>query len=325
MNSLLNPNNPLFNLARSGRRLPHIILAVVFSFVFPLAAQLSGGIVAAIIVLGLSIWGATIPFDDSGALMNLIQPDTAFEQFIFLVLVFAPIFLFLWIWLALYEKRPLWTIGMEWSGAWQKYLRGLGVGLLMFVAAISLSAAFGYIAFEDGNPQQQGLTVLGGILLVFLGWVVQGAAEEAVTRGWLFPVVGARYNPGLAIVVSSAIFAAFHGLNFVGLGMEPLFVGLALLNLFLFGVFAVLYALYEGSLWGVFSIHAVWNWAQGNLFGFEVSGGGAPGGTLFNLMEVGPDVITGGPFGPEGGLAVTVVLVVSCLLVGWASHRQSNL
>jgi hypothetical protein len=42
------------------------------------------------------------------------------------------------------------------------------------------------------------------------------------------------------------------------------------------------------------------------------------------LREVGPDVVTGGPFGPEGGLAVTTVLLVSCGLVWWANRRQTE-
>lgn len=324
MNFLLNPNNHLFELARSGRRLPHIVLAIVLSFVFIFAAAIGGGIVYSIVVLMLSVVTGEATLDelmavlnsgDGDTITNLIFPNTALEQLLFLVLSFGPIFLLLWGWLALVEKRPLWTIGLEWSGAWQKYLRGLLVGLVMFVAAIGISAAFGYIAVEEGDPQQQGLAALGGVLLVFLGWTVQGPAEEALTRGWLLPVIGARYRPLLGVIISSVIFAVFHSFN-------PHLSLIAVLNLFLFGLFTALYALYEGGLWGVFSIHAVWNWVQGNLFGFEVSGGIKPGGTLFNLMEVGPDVVTGGPFGPEGGLAVTVVVVVSCVIVWVLGRRQ---
>ena len=117
--------------------------------------------------------------------------------------------------------------------------------------------------------------------------------------------------------MSAVIFASYHALN-------PNLGPIAMLNLFLFGIFAALFALYEGGLWGVFSIHTAWNWAQGNLFGFEVSGMIPPGGTMFNLREVGPDAVTGGPFGPEGGLAVTTVLVISCLLVWVASRRRSG-
>ncbi|MFC1975569.1 CPBP family intramembrane glutamic endopeptidase [Chloroflexota bacterium] len=327
MRHLLDPHNHLFELARSGKRLPHLIVAIILSVVFILVAGIGGGIVAVVIVSALSIITGEISTEtltqlsqaqNNEALTQLLLPTTALEQTIFLVLAFGPIFLLLWGWLALFEKRPLWTVGLEWSGAVQKYLRGLLVGLLMFVVSIGISAAFGYIAIEEGSSQPQGWTALGGVLLVFLGWTVQGPAEEVLNRGWLLPVIGARYKPWLGILISSVIFTVFHALN-------PNLGPIAILNLFLFGVFAAFYALYEGGLWGIFSIHAAWNWAQGNVFGFEVSGGIAPGGTLFDLMEIGPDVVTGGPFGPEGGLAVTVVLVVSCVIVWILSKRKANL
>jgi membrane protease YdiL (CAAX protease family) len=317
MKTLLNANNHLFELARTGLRLPHIILAIGLSFAFVLAAQFTGGTLAIIINLLLSGVLADVPLEDPDALLDMLLPDTALEQTIFLVLAFGPIFILLWGWLAVYEKRPLWTIGLERVGALRKYLRGLLVGLIMFTASIGISAALGYIAFEDGDPQQPGLLALGGVLLVFLGWMVQGAAEEAVTRGWLLPIIGARYRPLLGVVVSALIFAIFHLLN-------PSLGPIAVINLALFGVFTAFYALYEGGVWGVFSIHAVWNWAQGNLFGFEVSGSSASGGTLLDLMEVGPDIITGGAFGPEGGLAVTVVLVVSSVIVWLLSQRRTS-
>jgi membrane protease YdiL (CAAX protease family) len=330
MNTLLNPNNHLFNLARTGQRLPHILVAVPLSFVIILVASIVGGIIAILINLSLvfltgELTPAELDFSDSATMLTLIMPDTALEQVIFLVFSFGPIFLLLWLWLASFEKRPLSSTGMEQRGSGKKYLRGLGVGLLMFAASVGVSALLGYIAFEEGPPQQQGMAALAGVLLVFLGWTVQGPAEELITRGWLLPVIGARYKPWLGIILSSVIFAAFHGLNFIGLDISLPLIGLALLNLFLFGLFAALYTLYEGGLWGVFGIHAVWNWAQGNLFGFEVSGQAAAGGTLFNFMEIGPDVITGGPFGPEGGLAVTIVLIISCALVWWLAPTHQRI
>jgi membrane protease YdiL (CAAX protease family) len=316
MNPILNPNNHLFNLARSGRRLPHLILASVLSFVFVIAAQLVGGIPAGIIIVGLSMLrGSELSLDNPNTLVSQLS-DTPLERTILLVLTFGPIFLILGIWLAVFEKRPLWTIGMELKGIGAKYFRGALIGLLMFSAAIGLSAVLGYVAFETDQSQPQGVAAFGGVLLVLLGWVVQGAAEEAITRGWLLPVIGARYKPLLGIALSAVIFTLFHSLN-PNLGL------IALLNLFLFGIFAALYALYEGGLWGIFSIHTVWNWAQGNLFGFEVSGLPSAGGTLFNLMEVGPDIITGGRFGPEGGLAVTAVLIIGCITVWMISKRNS--
>jgi hypothetical protein len=326
MKLLLNPGNHLFRLARSGKRLSHLVVAVVLSFVFVFVSALTGGVLAIFIIAALSMTTGEVSTEmlaqalqsnNQQVLLSIFLPTTALERTIYLVLSFGPIFLLLWAWLALFEKRPLRTIGLEWPGAGTKYLRGLLIGLLMFVVSIGISAALGYIAVEAGSSQPRGWAALGGVLLVFVGWTVQGSAEEALHRGWLLPVIGARYRPWLGIVISSIIFTIFHSLN-PNLGL------IAVLNLFLFGLFTAIYALHEGGVWGVFSIHTAWNWAQGNVFGFEVSGLPESGGTLFDLMEVGPDVVTGGPFGPEGGLAMTVVLVTSCVIIWLVSRRKIN-
>jgi membrane protease YdiL (CAAX protease family) len=173
------------------------------------------------------------------------------------------------------------------------------------------------MAWEQDSTQKEGLAALTGVLIIAFGWMVQGAAEEILTRGWLMPVISSRYNTVMGIFLSSGLFAMLHLLN-------PHVSPIAMLNIFLFGVFTCLYALYEGNLWGVFAIHSVWNWAQGNFYGFEVSGNPPTGVTLFNLMEVGPDEITGGPFGPEGGLAVTAILLLGCMLVlGMSQFKKS--
>lgn len=316
MRSLLSPTNHMFEMARSGRRRPHILLAIVLVFVFVFGAQLTGGTlaIALIALLSLNEMGA-IDTTNPNALINWLMPNNAVEQTILLVLAFGPLFILLWLWLKLFEKRPLWTIGLERDGALMKYGRGFLVGMLMFGSAVAISGALGFLDTEQGNPQKQGLTALAGVLLVYIGWTVQGPAEEALSRGWLMPVIGARYRPWLGVIISSLIFAGLHSLN-------PNLGPIAVLNLFLFGLFTALYALYEGGLWGVFSIHAVWNWVQGNLLGLQVSGALAPGGTLFNLREVGPDLVTGGAFGPEGGLAVTTVLVIGVIVILALSQRR---
>jgi membrane protease YdiL (CAAX protease family) len=314
---LLDPDHYLFQLARSGRRLPHLILAIILSFVMVLLAQFSGGSLAILLILLPPLLAGNLPWADPPALLALALPDTASEQTLLLVLAFGPIFLILAAWLALYEQRPLWTVGLERKGTWQNYGRGLLVGALMFMLAIGLPAAFGYIAPDDGSGQPQGLAALGGVLLLMLGWLVQGAGEEVISRGWLLPVIGARYRPLLGVIISALIFAIFHLLN-------PNLSLIAMLNLALFGLFTALYTLYEKGLWGVCAIHSAWNWTQGNLFGFEVSGGLSPAGALFDLREAGPDWLTGGPFGPEGGLAVTLVLSLGCLVIWRLAHKAGR-
>jgi membrane protease YdiL (CAAX protease family) len=153
------------------------------------------------------------------------------------------------------------------------------------------------------------------VLIALLGWAVQGPAEELVCRGWMLPVIAARYRLWTGVLVSAVFFAVLHAIN-------PNLTPIAGLNLVLYGLFAALYVLREGSLWGISAQHAAWNFAQGNLFGFEVSGIAPAGGMLLNMMETGPDEVTGGAFGPEGGLAITAVLVIG-IVVLLAGRRRS--
>lgn len=295
----------LFDLARQGQRLTHIGLVIPFSFLFALLSQL--GAIPLFLVMS-RIYGMT----DSGIdMQNASALEAGFWMGLQLIFSFALIYLILWAWLKFFEKRPFHTMGFEAGDALNKYGRGFFFGLLMFGGSVAILALTGSVAFENGDPAKQGAAALGGVVLVLAGWLVQGAAEEVLIRGWALPVIGARYKPWVGLLVSSLIFSLLHGLN-------PGLSAIALVNLALFGVFAGLYAIREGSLWGICAIHSVWNWVQGNFFGFEVSGTEAGGGTLLNLMETGADWLTGGPFGPEGGLAVTIVLMISIgLVVFW--------
>ncbi len=292
-------NSRLFELARQGQRLTNIFALIPLSFVIVILSQLA----VIPVFLGMRAIYGKDHLSPEGTLIGLPPLVSGFWEGLLLIASFAMIYVFIGMWLRFFEKRPFWTLGYELKNAAMQYARGFLIGMLMFGGAVGLLAASGNTAFEKGDPTQQGLAALGGVVIVLIGWVVQGGAEEVVFRGWMLPTLGARYRPWVGLLVSSLLFALLHGRN-PGLSV------LALVNLVLFGVFAGLYAMREGSIWGISALHSVWNWVQGNFFGFEVSGTNASGGTLINLMETGQDWLTGGTFGPEGGLAVTIVLVI---------------
>ncbi|MBL8062592.1 MAG: CPBP family intramembrane metalloprotease [Anaerolineales bacterium] len=295
-------HSKLFDLARQGQRLPHIAAVIPLSFIFAIVAQF--GAIPLVVVLSL-----TYGFSETGISLEGIPSTLAgFWMSMQLITAFVLVYAILWAWLKWVEKRPFWTLGYEMKDALTQYSRGFLIGAGMFAGAVGILALFGSVSFEQGDPTRQGIAAIGGVILVLIGWVVQGGAEEVLIRGWTLPVIGARYKPWLGLLISSLIFALLHGLN-------PGLSAIALINLALFGVFAGLYAMREGSMWGISALHSVWNWVQGNFFGFQVSGTDASGGTLINLMETGADWLTGGKFGPEGGLAVTIVLVVGIVIV----------
>ena len=303
-------NSRLFDLARQGKRLTHIAAVIPLSIVFTFISQM--GVIPVVVVMGI-LYGFTETGISTPELPALIE---GFWMAMQLISSFILVYVILWAWLKFFEKRPFWTLGYELKDAVKQYARGFLFGMLMFVGSVTILGAFGSVAFESVNPSQQGVVAIGGVLLVLFGWIIQGGAEEVLIRGWVLPVIGARYKPWIGLLVSSLIFATLHGLN-------PNLSAIALINLALFGVFAGLYAMREGSMWGISALHSVWNWVQGNFFGFEVSGTQAEGGTLINLMETGEDWLTGGAFGPEGGLAVTIVLVISILVTLFWKSREN--
>jgi hypothetical protein len=113
--------------------------------------------------------------------------------------------------------------------------------------------------------------------------------------GWLLATIGSRYGPWIGMAASSLLFGRPHSLN-----PNATVLGLAFLSLF--GAFLELYALAEGGLWGACAWHALWNWTDSNLFGLGDSGGPPHPALLVSIKPGGMDIITGGAFGPDGGL-----------------------
>jgi len=104
---------------------------------------------------------------------------------------------------------------------------------------------------------------LATIVVLLLGFIVQGSTEEIFFRGWLMQLIASRHGLWLAIGINSVLFGLMHAANIPP--SRELFMGL--LNIALFGVFISLYAAREGSLWGVCGWHAAWNWLLGLGFG----------------------------------------------------------
>ncbi len=232
------------------------------------------------------------------------------DRILMLVFSFGGIAVVFMLFVKFVQKRKVRTLGFYKENAGKNYLKGFFIGIAMMTISVIICYATG--SMKPSTTAASGVAVgtaaIVPVVLILIGWIVQGATEEIITRGWLLPVIGARYNVILAIVISSSFFGLLH-LNNSNIGFLPM------INLILFGVFAAVYALREGAIWGVMGIHSAWNWAQGNIFGIEVSGNPVVGGTLFKFNQTGSQVISGGGFGIEGGTACTIVLVIGILIV----------
>ena len=184
---------------------------------------------------------------------------------------------------------------------------GLGFlfGFLMMTCTVGIMCLTGQISFNGFTLNASGLSVF---LFNLLMWFPQGASEEVMFRGFMIPAFNKRYKVAVGVVFSSLIFSAFHSLNS---GYTPL----ASVNLVLIAVLFALIYLLTGDIWMTSAMHTAWNLTQGNIYGLQVSGNDAANSIFTAVYDKNASsLITGGAFGPEGGLATTAVAVV-CLII----------
>jgi hypothetical protein len=121
-------------------------------------------------------------------------------------------------------------------------------------------------------------------------------------------------GPGRAIVASWLISSSLFGLLHV---FNPNATWLSTLYLMLTGGFFGLGFVLTGRLGLPIGLHFAWNFVQGNVYGFPVSGNIFGGATVIAIEQGGPPLWTGGAFGPEAGLVGVAALLLGCVLTLW--------
>ncbi|HVK49995.1 MAG TPA: CPBP family intramembrane glutamic endopeptidase [Pseudobacter sp.] len=150
----------------------------------------------------------------------------------------------------------------------------------------------------------------------FLSFLVLGLAvfaEELVFRGYILGNLMESGNRWYALLVSAVLFALAHISN-------TSINGVAMVNLVLAGVLLGLNYIYTKNLWFGILFHFGWNFFQGPVLGYEVSGLGLPG--ILELEMSGNPLLTGSTFGFEGSLIATMLLLTAILLLYLAFEKR---
>lgn len=293
----------LFKEVREGERITNPILVILMPII---VMFLSRFITVPIIRIAYRIYLINNPGESINEFISKI--GGGFGGGLQLILSFGSTVLIYFLWVKFVERRSIVTMGFHLDGAFKKYIRGFLFGFLMIALSAIMLMLLGEVEVSKGDLIFNDISMIFGFLFMIIGWIIQGATEEIMMRGYALPVLGTKINIPVGVLISSSIFGFLHLLNS---GISPL----AIVNLILFGVFAAFYAMYEDSLWGVCALHSSWNWAQGNIFGFLVSGGGNMGGSIFTFTNKTDTIVNGGAFGPEGGLVITIIYLIGIAIL----------
>ena len=185
-------------------------------------------------------------------------------------------------------------------------LLGILVGFIIMVLVVSTIVAMG-----DATVTWKGFSVEKQFN-VFMMFLAVAVGEEMIFRGVIFRWIDERWNTWVALLISAILFGWMHISNDNATWWSSLAIAVEA-GLLLGAAYK-----WSGSLWVPIGIHWAWNYTQGNIFGLAVSGSDA-GETMLTTIVNGPDIITGGAFGPEAsiisvilGTFFTIVFLANC-------------
>ena len=212
------------------------------------------------------------------------------------------------------QQRPLRELGLSFElVALGEFIAGTAGGGLTALCILGTQWVAGWITIEEraadaalaGDPAIASVVSMGAVPLL-LRLLAGAAGEELLFRGYGLQQLIRATNPAVAIVGTSALFGLLHGGN-------PNASNVGLFNTALFGCLFGLLLMWRRSLWTPFGAHFGWN------FTLVATGASLSGLRIkivdFAVVPVGPTLWTGGDYGPEASLLVTIALGLAMIVI----------
>ena len=247
-----------------------------------------------------------IPFTDSDALkslsleQNLVLMSLTTIGMILVVLLFRKAI----------DRKTVKSLGFSFRNGTRSLFYGLLFAVTIIGGGTLLLYATGYISLQYAP---RGLHTIG---ISFLLFILVALNEEIVMRGYVLSTLMGVMNKYLALFISALMFALTHIFNW-----NVSFLGIT--NIFLAGILLGAAYIYTRNLWFPISLHLFWNFFQGPVLGYAVSGTSSTG--IFKIVDSGNELINGGMFGFEGSLICTLLMIPAIFIVIRYQQRKTTL
>ena len=196
-------------------------------------------------------------------------------------------------------------------------LAGIGITFVQMGFIYVAMLGLGWLTFEgfawDFDPLN---VVIRGVVTFFVLFLFVGWNEELLSRGYQLQTIASGLNLFWGVVISSAIFGLLH------LG-NPNATWVSAVGIFFAGVYLAYGYIRTKQLWLPIGLHIGWNFFEGVVFGFPVSGLS----NIYKLIRIrvhGPELWTGGAFGPEAGLIVLPSLLLGAFFIYLYTMRRTR-
>lgn len=259
---------------------------------------------------------------------SLEPPDKPFVNAIF---TFASLIAFtssVWLSGHFLDQRRFVDFGLHFNrGWWLDLAFGLFLGAFLMALIFMIEWSAGWVTIQKvWQPGFDELPFAVTILDPLIVFLCVGIYEELWSRGYQLKNMteGLSFLKGhtailLALMISSIIFGLLHAVN-------PNATAMSTFNIILFGLMIGLGYVLSGELAIPVGLHISWNFFQGNVFGFPVSGGTMSKTTVIAIEQSGDPFITGGAFGPEAGLIGIAAMGLGAILtLLWVWRQQGRI
>lgn len=292
-----------FFISRDETRLRAVWRLILHALMILFLTLITGFIAAiALIIMGL----------------DFTDPLGGLPKYIELFITLPPILVGTFIARTVLDHRSIVSLGLSLDRRMVRDLFiGFGISALMMGLIFLIEYVGGWlevdsVAWNMTSNSDWGLEILGG----FFYFIVIGFQEELIFRGYQLQNLVESLDLHKGLLISSLFFSLAHILN-------PFASLQSILGIFFSGLLLGYGWLRTQQLWLPIGLHIGWNFFEGVLFGFPVSG--TDTFRLINHTVTGSTALTGGDFGPEAGLILIPALVLGALLIWLFTRRDSRM
>lgn len=208
------------------------------------------------------------------------------------------------------DRRSIASLGLGFKNRTRDVIIGFLFALSIIVGGSMILFAFEYINILEFQFDGKAL------LLTFVLFLFVSLNEEILVRGYILNNLLTKMNKFVALLISSVIFALMHGFN-SDISFIPMF------NLLLAGFLLGAAYIYTKNLWFSISLHLFWNFLQGPIMGYSVSGQKVD--SMFTIEILGTNSMNGGGFGFEGSIVCSILCALTIGIVFWYYKRKEKL
>ena len=288
---MINPENQTKSALPLWARILLVLIAfIIFTGIFQFLGMLISG----------------IPLNHQHSMRVAI---TQTQQIILSSIGLIPLALIIFTFRRFLDRRTLMSMGFSIKNRFKDISAGFLIALFLFVGGSLIlillnSIGITFIRFD-----------LGSFLMSLLLFVVVALNEEILMRGYILNNLMDSMNKYWALLISAMIFSVLHGLN-------PNISFLAIINLMLAGIILGSSYIFTRNLWLPISLHLFWNFFQGPVLGYSVSGMKID--SIFKVTLFGNTFVNGGQFGFEGSIVCTILLIPAIILIMGYYMKYSN-